>query len=202
MSTIGNMVRSLLFKMRHPGVQLHLNELELISEEIAARPSTNLLIFGVGNDSAFWMHLNAGGRTVFLEDAPNWLRKVKTRLPHIEAYAVTYDTKMSDWRSHIGRERELLLDLPAEIRGISWDVIIVDAPAGYTDFIKLYGVEAPGRMKSIYTASRIVRDNGTVFVHDCEREIENEFSSRYLGPENLRAEVRGRALLRKYVVRR
>jgi hypothetical protein len=56
----------------------------------------------------------------------------------------------------------------------------------------------PGRMKSIYTASRLVAAGGHVFVHDCERPAEQAFAARYLGDDRLVVEVKGRAILRGY----
>ena len=49
----------------------------------------------------------------------------------------------------------------------------------------------PGRMQSIYMASKLARENGNtdVFVHDCDRQIENAYANRFLGQENLACEV-------------
>jgi glucuronoxylan 4-O-methyltransferase len=83
------------------------------------------------------------------------------------------------------------MDLPVELGSRRWDVILVDGPAGYDD-------TQPGRMKSIYAASRLVAAGGRVFVHDCDRPAERAFTSRYLGDDRLFVEAKGRATLRGY----
>ena len=56
----------------------------------------------------------------------------------------------------------------------------------------------PGRMSSIYMASKMIEKGGYVFVHDCEREVERAYVDRFLKEENLISEVWGRASLRLY----
>jgi hypothetical protein len=85
----------------------------------------------------------------------------------------------------------LAMDLPADLRETAWDVVLVDGPAGYEN-------GTPGRMKSIYEASRLVKPNGRIFLHDQEREVEREYADRYLLRRNIVGEVTGRALLRHY----
>jgi hypothetical protein len=77
-------------------------------------------------------------------------------------------------------------------------VIVVDAPAGYANHFELTGREAPGRMKSIYMASKLVNKGGFVFVHDCDREVERRYATEYLSTERLFVRVEGRALLQGY----
>ena len=76
------------------------------------------------------------------------------------------------------------MDLAPEIRKTEWDVILIDGPAGYE------GNTTPGRMKSIYESSRLIRQGGSVFVHDQEREVERAYSDRYLLKTNVVAEVK------------
>ena len=78
----------------------------------------------------------------------------------------------------------LALDLPPEIRETEWDVILIDGPAGYED-------NSPGRMKSIYESSRLIRQGGSIFVHDQEREVERAYGNRYLLQTNVVAEAKG-----------
>jgi hypothetical protein len=49
-------------------IQLSLDQLKLIIDTIMNKTPTNLLVFGLGNDSIFWNKLNRKGTTVFLED--------------------------------------------------------------------------------------------------------------------------------------
>jgi hypothetical protein len=53
-------------------------------------------------------------------------------------------------------------------------------------------------MSSIYEASRLVKEKGYVFVHDAERIVEKTYSQHFLGKDNFREKVRGRAMLRIY----
>ena len=87
------------------------------------------------------------------------------------------------------------MDLAPEIRKTEWDVILIDGPAGYED-------NTPGRMKSIYESSRLIKQGGSIFVHDQEREVEKAYGDRYLQKDNVVAEVKGRATLRHYRYRR
>ncbi|MBX9961696.1 MAG: hypothetical protein K2Y35_01485 [Burkholderiales bacterium] len=150
----------------------------------------NLLVFGVGNDSTFWRCLNAGGRTVFLEDNEEWMRLVKKRDPGVDARLVTYKTQIEDWRAGLLDTEIPDLDLPSDVRAQKWDGVIVDAPAGWAP-------GQPGRMKSIREAARLGRTGGHVFVHDCDREVERAYCDRYLRRERLAREI-GR--LRHYVL--
>ena len=77
-------------------------------------------------------------------------------------------------------------------------MIVVDGPAGHDDHEKYTGREAPGRMKSIYMASRMVAPGGAVFVHDCDRLVEQQYANRYLGSHRIFVSVKGRALLQGY----
>lgn len=153
------------------------------------------LVFGLGNDSIMWHRLNKKGRTVFIEDQRHWFKKITKRNPYLEAYLVDYDTKLEQWDELLNSPEKLSLELPEQVCDVEWDVILVDAPAGYAD-------GTPGRMKSIYTASRLIKDGGSVFVHDANRPVERLYSNTYLLKKNLVSEVRGRSLLHHYVVRR
>ncbi|KAL2456111.1 Glucuronoxylan 4-O-methyltransferase 2 [Abeliophyllum distichum] len=122
----------------------------------------NFLVLGLGFDSLLWTSLNHGGRTVFLEDNEKWMTMVKKKMPSLEMYLVTYDTKISQ---------------ADELLNIEWDVIMVDAPVGSYN-------RGPGRMNAIYTAGLLAknREDGEtdVFVHDIERKVEDTFSRAFL----------------------
>ena len=172
-------------------VQLHPTELRPIVTAITARPGCSLLVFGCGKDSVFWEKINRNGTTAFLEDNPEWLEAARRGLERAEAYLVHYRTRRPDWTMLMSAPSRLELDLPTAISSRLWEVILVDGPAGYDD-------DQPGRMKSIYAASRLVAPGGCVFVHDCDRQIEREYAERYLGGRRLFVEARGRSLLRGY----
>jgi glucuronoxylan 4-O-methyltransferase len=115
----------------------------------------NLLVFGLGRDFELWVHLNKGGRTVFLEDNAEWMREV----PGAETYLVKYPN----------------LVLPESVNAKIWDLIIVDAPMGWKP-------EHPGRGESILTAYQLRADHSVVFVHDYNRAGEHEHCKNILGP--------------------
>ena len=180
------------------GIQLEITELRPVVEAILARPGCRLLVFGCGNDSAFWEEVNEGGTTVFLEDDPDWADRVRPTLERSTIHLVEYDTVLDDWRALLHAPDRLVLDLPVEVSGLRFDVIVVDAPPGYRDHVTYAGREAPGRMKSIFTASRLVAPNGVVFVHDAERTIERVYADHYLGADRLCVRAEGHALLLGY----
>ena len=172
-------------------IQLGPKELFPIIRSILEIPDCRLLIFGCGNDSPLWERVNAGGKTVFLENDPAWIEKISPKLFASSVHRVEYGTRVDDWRSNLDSGNELLLDLPSEITLGSWDIVIVDGPPGYDNTL-------PGRSRSIVTASRLVAPRGRVFVHDCERPLEKAFAARYLGDNRLIVAVRGRGLLNGY----
>jgi glycosyltransferase involved in cell wall biosynthesis len=172
-------------------VQLEAGELRPIVTAIRELPRCALLVFGCGNDSPFWESVNRGGTTAFLEDDPEWAGKACAKLVTAPVHSVQYGTTLAEWRRLLDSPVELAMDLPAEVTSRQWDVIVVDAPSGYN------GTQ-PGRMKSIYAASKLVAPGGRVFVHDCQRPAEQAFTSRYLGDDRLFIEVKGRTILRGY----
>lgn len=172
-------------------VQLEAGEIRPIVTAIRDKPGCNVLVFGCGNDAPFWESVNRGGTTAFLEDDPAWAAKAQAALASAIVHPVRYDTRVAEWRRLLDRPSELAMELPAEIGSRRWDVIIVDGPAGFDD-------TQPGRMKSIYAASRLVAPAGRIFVHDCQRPAEQAFASRYLGDHRLFVEARGRAVLKGY----
>lgn len=180
-SVIGDLLRE------NPGVQLTEPEIAAVAETI--KPGCRFLIFGAGNDSPVWEQLNAGGRTVILESNPQWTDRILPRLRSAVIAKVAYQTRVADWKSQLASGAVPELDLPDSVRNELWDVILVDGPAGYAS-------ELPGRASSIVAASRLLAAEGTVFVHDSERPLEEAFCRAYLGSPSI--SVRGRALLTGY----
>uniref|UniRef100_A0ACD5TR15 Uncharacterized protein n=1 Tax=Avena sativa TaxID=4498 RepID=A0ACD5TR15_AVESA len=161
---------------------------------LQARSPCNFLVFGLGHDSPMWAALNHGGRTVFLEEDASWIASVRSAHPGLDSYHVTYHTRLTDaddliaLRDHPGCTdlaathqycRLALRGLPAVFHETEWDLIMVDAPTGWTP-------DAPGRMGAIYTAGMAARarrpgDGATdVFVHDVDRTVEDTFSKAFL----------------------
>jgi SAM-dependent methyltransferase len=173
------------------GVQLEVAELRPIIQAIRAKPGGGVLVFGCGNDSPVWESLNAGGVTAFVEDDAEWAAVARARLRSAAVFVTRYGTTRRQWRTMLTQPSVLAMTLPDEIRSRQWDVILVDGPAGYDD-------DRPGRMKSIYEASRLVAPGGKVFLHDSERPVESAYAARYLRGGRLFLEAKGRAVLRGY----
>jgi uncharacterized protein (TIGR01627 family) len=167
------------------GTQITVQQLRAITEAVVRKENCNLLVFGLGHDSAYWDRLNSGGHTLFLEDDEAWIGAVQAKHPSLAIRPVSYWTKQRDWQALADAGEQLSLELPDEITHRRWDVIIVDAPAGWSG-------DSPGRFQSIYTAARLCDSEGTVFVHDCEREAEAFWCDLVLKPERLVAEIPGK----------
>ena len=48
------------------------------------------MVFGVGSDSDLWHETNQNGKTVFLENHDEWLKKVNQESPHLNVYEIQY----------------------------------------------------------------------------------------------------------------
>ena len=159
----------------NPG-QMSFDEYLYIFNLIQSKNKPNVLIFGIGKDSGLWWSANNGGKTIFLEDNLIWIQSVRQGLNQV---GVDIDTRPISYTG-IGYDAVSLLedykngsdnlrvDLPNDIRDINWDIILVDAPAGY-------GNDMPCRMKSIYESYELSNDSTDILVHDCEREIEDMY---------------------------
>jgi len=163
-------------------IQLSISEISLIAATLQKRGPCHTLIFGLGNDSLFWHLLNQDGHTVFLENNLIWYEKVISKHPQVQAHVVQYNTYRSQWQTLLANPATLNLALPVEVTAKRWDVILVDAPNGWRD-------NQPGRMKSIYMASKLIRPGGDVFVHDCNRKVEQVYASTFLGDIHLTASI-------------
>ncbi|KAJ8769856.1 hypothetical protein K2173_008938 [Erythroxylum novogranatense] len=190
--------------------QQTLKEISVSLRVLEKRSPCNFLVFGLGRDSLMWASLNHGGRTAFLEEDKSWIDQITEKMPTLESYHVTYDTKVheADKLMETGGSEGCkvvtdprfskcplaLQGFPTEVYDTEWDLIMVDAPTGYHD-------EAPGRMTAIYTAGLMARNREEgetdVFVHDVNRVVEDKFSKAFLC-EGYLVEQEGR--LRHFVV--
>ncbi len=176
----------------NPG-QGSFEEYKHLRDLIRALSPCNLLVFGVGRDSAIWLAANQGGRTEFIEHEPEWIAATRDLLPAAVIHQVRYRTRRFMWFGLLPWRRYLSLPgLPSTVTAARWDIIFVDSPQGHT-------YRAPGRMQSIYTASDLAGRNGDVhiLVHDCHRTVERIYSNVYLGSEHLVAQVQ---TLRHYLL--
>lgn len=164
-------------------ILLSSQQLNVISTTVKRKAPCKLLVFGLGNDSVFWSKLNRGGVTIFLEDNKDWLQKVTKRSKGITAFLVSYNTQRTDWKLLLESPSLLNMTLPNDVEKEEWDVVLVDAPEGTND-------QTPGRMKSIFLSARLIKNSGDIFVHDCNREIEDIYCNNFLKKENLKMEIK------------
>jgi glucuronoxylan 4-O-methyltransferase len=164
------------------GIQLSTNELTAICKALSGKSNPRFLVFGLGNDSLYWHNLNKNGITVFVEDNEFWIKHVDARIEGLDIVHFDYGTRQKDWKILLDTPALLESDIPDKLSAEKWDIILVDAPAGYAE-------ETPGRMKSIYMASQLIKSGGDVFVHDCNREVEDVYSLHFLGKDNLVCEI-------------
>lgn len=137
--------------------------------------SKNVLVFGTGHDSDLWRLANNNGKTIFLEHNKKWIKQNDD-----DVYKVNYGTKLKEADRLLDKYRStkdfemLKLELPEFVWNINWDIIVVDAPTGVKD-------GHPGRMKSIFTASLLSKKDTDVFVHDCDRRVEDLYTREFFG---------------------
>uniref|UniRef100_A0A0E0KW05 Uncharacterized protein n=1 Tax=Oryza punctata TaxID=4537 RepID=A0A0E0KW05_ORYPU len=194
-------------------------DIRAISAVLRARGPCNLLVFGLGAESPLWLALNHGGRTVFLEENEFYVKYLEPRHPGLEAYDVSYTTKVRDFRDLLDAARasraaecrpiqNLLFsecrlainDLPNELYDVAWDIVLIDGPSGWNP-------TSPGRMPSIFTTAVLARTGATaakgptdVLVHDFQFELEQVLSKEFLCDEN-RVAGSGTPSLGHFVVR-
>ena len=112
------------------------------------------------------------GKTSSEEVVKAHLRRIKEVNPEINVIKVGYTTRMKNWEKLLNKKDRLMMKLPDYIKSTVWDVVFVDGPRGYND-------KVPGRMQSIYVASRLRVNH--ILVHDCDREVEETYFKQYLG---------------------
>ena len=139
----------------------------------------NLLIFGLGEDSSLWTENNKAGKTVFIEDDKEWIKKFDGQ--NLDICPVTYNTLAREWRDINFDVEKLKMDLPKEIVDTKWDLVFVDGPLGHNPPRPYKG---PGRMQSIYTAHTLLREGGICIIDDIGRLIESTYADHYFGEEN------------------
>jgi uncharacterized protein (TIGR01627 family) len=194
-------------------------DIRAISAILRSRGPCNLLVFGLGAESPLWLALNHGGRTVYLDENEFYVKYLEPRHPGLEAYDVSYTTKVRDFKDLLEAARatraaecrpvqNLLFsecrlainDLPNELYDVPWDVVLIDGPSGWNP-------NSPGRMPSIFTTAVLARSGATaakgptdVLVHDYNFELEQVLSKEFLCDEN-RVAGSGTPSLAHYVIR-
>ena len=149
------------------------------------------------------------GRAVFIEDdSPSkkngihWYTETTGKYNFLEGYTVNYQTMLErDYKLLVEEESlvslldplegglsfDLKLDLrsqlPFNVTGVKWDVIVVDAPLGCCEDTSINA--GPGRYASLITSYLFARTGWLthVFVDDYDRFIEYMFSVKVFGME-------------------
>lgn len=192
-------------------------DIRAISAILRARGPCNLLVFGLGAESPLWLALNHGGRTVYLDENEFYVKYLEPRHPGLEAYDVSYTTKVRDFRDLLAAAQKsraaecrpvqnllfsecrlAINDLPNELYDVAWDVVLVDGPSGWNP-------SSPGRMPSIFTTAVLARSGAKgrptdVLVHDFNFEVEQVLSKEFLCDEN-RVQGSGTPSLGHFLIR-
>ena len=140
----------------------------------------NLLIFGLGEDASVWEEINSDGRTVFLEDDAEWMKRFDASKHEI--YEVEYNTKVEQHKEIGFDKQKLKMNLPEEVENTSWDIIFVDGPLGHNPPRPYNG---PGRMQSIYEAYRLLKQDGICIIDDMGRLVERTYANHFFGKQNM-----------------
>lgn len=151
-----------------------------VAKKLNEASPCKLLVFGLGEDSYLWNKINDGGVTFFLEDSADWINKINDG--SLMVRQIRYKTEVSMHLEVGFDEEKLKLDLPDEVQDLEYDFIIVDAPLGHQPPRPYKG---PGRMSSIYTASKLLKVGGTVVIDDMGRPVEEKYAFHYFGKRNL-----------------
>jgi len=174
-------------------------EFKVLSDLIALKSPCNLLIFGFQPQYLILSSMNAAGSTIFLDEDPDKISKVRKISNNTQIYKLEYNMPAKAGYKLLKNARLnpatcvpnprflqkskcklALKNLPSQVYEKKWDVMVVDGPNGDSP-------ESPGRMGSIYTASVLARSGNTsdVVVHDVDRMIEKWFSWEFLCDGNL-----------------
>jgi len=167
-------LRAVLAKRYDARIQITPVQIEVIAGAVASRgPGCNLLVFGTGYDSALWADLNAGGRTLFVEDTEEWATRAEAQQLEVQRY--TYSTTVTGTLADPEAAQAKGALLPTFLTGVRWDVILIDGPSAWRP-------HQPGRALPICWTARLQDEATHVFLHDCERRIEGAFAQRLILP--------------------
>jgi uncharacterized protein (TIGR01627 family) len=157
-----------------------------VTETIRKLAPANVLVFGLGGDTAFYYTANPGGACVYVEESAEWIQKVSAP-SFVTVLQYSYRTKVSEFPQLANatdaqlHEQLYMKELPSHILTTPWDVVLIDAPRGYEPGL-------PGRAMPIYTTWHILNHIMTkesrtvfVFVHDINRRLEQDMATRFFG---------------------
>lgn len=134
--------------------------------------SKNFLVFGTGYDTDFWKFCNKDGFNLFLEHDEKWIPKNSN-----DVHLVNYKTDISKYQEYLEDFSLLEMTLPKNVLETAWDIIFVDGPPGNKN-------SSFGRMQSIFTAWKLANSQTAVFVHDCDRIVEDVYTKHFFNITN------------------
>ncbi len=138
--------------------------------EISSRSCPRVLIFGLGYDTPLWQRAveDASGQVVFVEENDTYI----SMNPSANVLKVTVE----EWGTKVGngslQPDTHLLGIHPELVGKEFDVILVDAPTGFSS-------QRPGRQGACIWASLLASSGAAIYVDDTERLIEARSIKRY-----------------------
>lgn len=127
----------------------------------------NFLVFGTGYDTDFWKFCNKDGFNLFLEHDQKWIPEDSK-----DVHLVNYNTNITKYQEYLSDFSLLEMELPNIVLETSWDAIFVDGPPGNKS-------SSFGRMQSIFTAWKLSDDQTDIFVHDCDRVVEDTYTNYF-----------------------
>lgn len=154
--------------------QMDRTEYEYIANLLGGK---NFLVFGTGHDSKFWREVNSSGTTLFLEHDPNWVLEDSP-----DVFLVKYTCNIKNHKQLLDEYKNnvytnLEVNIPDEVYNYEWDVIFVDGPPGNKK-------NSIGRMQSIYMANKLANYDTQIFVHDCNRPVEQLYTNEFFNIQN------------------
>ena len=160
--------------------QMERSEYEYVTQHLGNK---NFLIFGTGHDSKYWRDVNSGGLNLFLEHDPKWVLEETqdVRLVKYTCNIKNYQQLLEEYRN--GQYSNLEFEVPQEVYNHNWDVIFVDGPNGNKK-------NSIGRMQSIYMANKLATPDTHIFVHDCNRTVEDTYTREFFNIETQLSKMR------------
>ena len=128
----------------------------------------NFLFFGNIDMFKNIKKINKLGTTILIGDS-----KENIEFNNLDLFSIDYNSQRKDWDELLHNKEKLLLNLPKNILDIKWDIIFLAGPKGYSE-------KCTGRMKSIFTASKLINKNTNIVILDIHRKIEKLYSEVYI----------------------
>lgn len=136
---------------------------------IVFKGRTNLLIFGTGYDTPFWIENNLHGKTIIIEHNMEWANLYLNKYPDNIIHYPYDNVNVADTKNLTDLSILDYYTLPKEIQDIKWDIVIVDGPTGYDD-------SCPGRALPLYwSVKKLIHNKSIVVVDDTDRSLEDKY---------------------------